>query len=198
VLAARLRSPCEHAPGLPVSPGLMSDRPGDGARLWAGCPIRFEHSGHALSRWQTFQHAARLAKAKGAHDRIIGIIVDAQANAIEIMSLAGSRLAEEYEAAQEKGEIQKRGNKSGKSNIPDQNITPTVTDIGFTSKQIHEGRMIRDAEKIEPGIVRRTLQAAIAAGAVEAAAGRAAGTVARLRWRPMSATVSKSPARPVD
>jgi hypothetical protein len=49
--------PREHAPGLPVSPGLMSDRPGDGARLWTSCPIHFEHSGHALSRWQTFQHA---------------------------------------------------------------------------------------------------------------------------------------------
>jgi hypothetical protein len=41
-----------HAPGHAGQPGLASDRPGDGARLWAGCPIRFEH------RWDAFGNGA--------------------------------------------------------------------------------------------------------------------------------------------
>jgi hypothetical protein len=143
--------------------------------LWAGCPIRFEHSGHALSRWQTFQHAARLAKAKGAHDRVIGIIIDAQGNAVEIMAHAKRRLAEEYEAAQERGDVAKIGD-----NLPSvtkQNSKPTTADIGMSRKEIHEGRLIRDAEQIEPGIVRRTLDAAAgrAGGTVEAVAGSGPG-----------------------
>jgi hypothetical protein len=33
----------------------------------------------------------------------------------------------------------------------------TVEQIGLTHKDIYEGRLIRDAEVAEPGIVRRTL-----------------------------------------
>jgi hypothetical protein len=39
--------------------------------------------------------------------------------------------------------------------------TPTAADLGFRSrKEIHEVRIIRDAEQAEPGVVRRTLTAA--------------------------------------
>jgi hypothetical protein len=65
--------------------------------------------------------------------------------------------ADEYDAAQERGEVRGHGNKS---DIPKQNIT--VKDIGLTSKQIHEARSVRDAEKNDPGVVRRTLAAALA------------------------------------
>jgi hypothetical protein len=68
-----------------------------------------------------------------------------------IEARAQSRLADEYDAAQERGEVQKRGNKSGKSNVLAKNITPKVTDIGLTRKQVHVARKIRDAEKREPG-----------------------------------------------
>ena len=40
----------------------------------------------------------------------------------------------------------------------------TAADIGLSRKDIHEARIIRDAEKADPGVVRRTVDAAIAAG----------------------------------
>ncbi len=39
-------------------------------------------------------------------------------------------------------------------NIPDGNVLPTIADIGLTPKAIHESRVIRDAEKADPGVVR--------------------------------------------
>jgi hypothetical protein len=32
-------------------------------------------------------------------------------------------------------------------------MPPTVTDIGVTSKQVHEARKVRDADKAQPGLV---------------------------------------------
>jgi hypothetical protein len=37
--------------------------------------------------------------------------------------------------------------------FPNENTVATVTDIGLTSKQVHEARAVRDAEKAEPGII---------------------------------------------
>src|ERR1700751_3140577 len=51
---------------------------------------------------------------------------------------AKCRLADEYDVAQERGEVKKHGRR--KSDIPNENITPDVTDIGLTSKQVHEAR----------------------------------------------------------
>lgn len=102
--------------------------------------------------------AGRVAKAKQAHDEIIGVVYRAQADALEIESLAKRRLADEYDAAQERGEVRTVGN------VPDQNNTPTADDIGLTRKTIHEARQIRDAEDADPGIVRRTLDTLIDAG----------------------------------
>jgi hypothetical protein len=66
---------------------------------------------------------------------------------------AKRRLADEYDAAQERGEVATRA---------DQNLLldekkVSVADIGLTHKDIHEARIIRDAEVADPGIVRRTL-----------------------------------------
>lgn len=102
---------------------------------------------------------ARLAKAKGAHDTLIAAAHRAQADALEIEAGAKRRLADEYDAAQERGEVKGHGNRS---DIPKENVT--VRDIGLTSKVIHEARLIRDAEDADPGIVRRTLDEAIDAG----------------------------------
>ena len=41
---------------------------------------------------------------------------------------------------------------------------PAVVDIGLTSKQVHEARRIRDAEKRTPGMVRQTLDEKLKAG----------------------------------
>jgi hypothetical protein len=105
--------------------------------------------------------AGRLAKAKGAHDELIAKAHRAQADALEIEALAKRRLADEYDAAQERGEVATVGKPV---NVPDGNNKPTATDIGLKRKDIHEAREIRDAEQDDPGIVRRVLNERLEAG----------------------------------
>jgi len=100
------------------------------------------------------KRTARLAKAKNAHDELIGAAHRAQAHALEIEAQAKHRLADEYDAAQERGEVAKAG--GDKSKLPEGNFA-TVSDLGLSHKDIHEARIIRDAEKADPGIVRRVL-----------------------------------------
>lgn len=102
---------------------------------------------------------ARLAKAKGAHDELIAKAHRAQADALEIEAMAKRRLADEYDAAQERGEVQKRGGDgSSKAELP------TASDIGLSRKDIHEARQIRDAEEANPGVIRETLNERLGAG----------------------------------
>ena len=106
--------------------------------------------------------AARMARAKGAHDTLIAAAHRAQADALEIEAMAKRRLADEYDAAQERGEIARVGQPSI---VPDGNDKPaTAADIGLSRKDIHEARLIRDAEVAEPGIARRALDARLAQG----------------------------------
>lgn len=105
--------------------------------------------------------AARLAKAKGAHDELVAKAHRAQADALEIEARAKRRLADEYDAAQERGEVAVGRPKT----LPDgKTFTPTVTDIGLTHKDVHEARQIRDAEAAEPGVIRRTLDERLETG----------------------------------
>lgn len=110
--------------------------------------------------------AARLARAKGAHDSLIADAHRLQADALEIEARAKRRLADEYDAAQERGEIAKATDKLRRGPVvPNENNgKPTTADIGLSRKIIHEAREIRDAEESDPGIVRRTLDEAIEAG----------------------------------
>lgn len=106
--------------------------------------------------------AARFAKAKNAADSLIAAAHRAQADALTIEAQAKRRLADEYDAAQERGEVAVRGGeRSGKEHSPP---APTAADIGLSRKDIHEARLIRDAEVSDPGIVKRTLDEAIEAG----------------------------------
>jgi hypothetical protein len=69
-------------------------------------------------------------------------------------------LADEYEAAQERGEV--KGNGGDRvSTVAKQNSAPSADDVGLSRQEIHEARIIRDAELIEPGIVRRTLDSSL-------------------------------------
>jgi hypothetical protein len=117
---------------------------------------------YAKVAYDAAKSAARFLKAKGAHATILAACHQLQADALTIEALAQSRLANEYEAAQERGEVHKHGGQ-GKRDIPDKNIHP-VTDMGLTSKQIHEARTVRNAEKRSPGIVKKTLDAKLEAG----------------------------------
>lgn len=113
----------------------------------------------ASTAYDAAKKAARIARAKGAHDELIAKAHRAQADALEIEAAAKRRLADEYDAAQDRGEVAKNGQPS--SSMLEE--LPTVADIGLTHKDIHEARIIRDAEHAEPGIVRRTLDEALAA-----------------------------------
>jgi hypothetical protein len=108
--------------------------------------------------------AARLAKAKGAHDALIAAAHRAQADALEIEAGAKRRLADEYDAAQARNEVAGHGG-ARNFKVKDDNLELATTgDIGLTKEQIFEARIIRDAEKADPGIVRRTLDAALTSG----------------------------------
>lgn len=104
--------------------------------------------------------AGRIAKAKTAHDSIISEVHRAQAHALAIRARAEMRLAEEYDAAQERGEVAKRGWESG---VDKDNIT-TAADLGLRRDEIFEARKIRDAENADPGLISRALDGMIERG----------------------------------
>ena len=82
----------------------------------------------------------------------------AQADALEIEAQAKRRLADEYDAAQERGEVASQGKPSKGEGLP------TTAELGLSHKEVHEARTIRAAEEAEPGIVRATLESLIEAG----------------------------------
>jgi len=111
----------------------------------------------AAVAYDAAKSAARFARAKGAHDTLIAKAHRAQADALDIEAQAKRRLADEYDAAQARGEIQKAGG-DRVSKIPNGKNAPLgAAEIGIKAKEIHEARIIRDAEAREPGIVRRTI-----------------------------------------
>jgi hypothetical protein len=67
--------------------------------------------------------------------------------------------------------------------LPDGKFGPA--DIGLNDKQLHEARQIRDAEKCDPGVVRRAVDAAIADGK-EPTKARVRKAVARIGDNPLS------------
>jgi phage N-6-adenine-methyltransferase len=117
----------------------------------------------ASAAYDAAKSAGRIARAKKAHDEIIGVVYRAQADALEIESAAKRRLADEYDAAQERGEVGREGKPV---TVPDSNgfIPATTAEIGLTRKQIHEARQIRDVEQADPGVIRRTLDTLIDRG----------------------------------
>lgn len=79
-------------------------------------------------------------------------LVAVQADALEIEALADVRLADEYDGAQARGEVQGRGQPI---KVGDGNLTlPTSKDLGLEKWQIHEARRVRNAELEAPGVVR--------------------------------------------
>lgn len=105
--------------------------------------------------------AGRIAKAKQAHDSIISDVHRAQAHALAIRARAEMRLAEEYDAAQDRGEVKRNG--GDRTSVSDRN-TASAADIGLARKDIHEARQLRDAERENPGLIRRSLNAMIERG----------------------------------
>lgn len=79
--------------------------------------------------------------AKDAYDELIAAAYRAQGNALSIEARAKIRLADEYDAAQERGEFLSNGQTRA---VSDANSSE---DSGLTRQQIHEARKLRDAEK---------------------------------------------------
>lgn len=103
------------------------------------------------------KRAARLSRAKSAHDDLIAAAHRAQADALEIEAAAKRRLADEYDMAQAQGEVGKSGVRTDLVSQGNE-VVPSAADIGLSRKAIHDARLIRDAEVADPGIVRRTLK----------------------------------------
>ena len=101
------------------------------------------------------KRAARLQRAKSAHDDLVAAAHRAQAHALEIEARAKRRLADEYDAAQARGEVHRHGGQVPRD-VADPNI-PSASDLGLRRDEIHEARQIRDAEAADPGVVRRAL-----------------------------------------
>ena len=106
--------------------------------------------------------AARFAKAKGAYDEVIGAVYRAQADALEIEATAKRRLADEVDAAQDRGELPKRG--QHRAVLGDNKIRAALSDAGLDHDSILEARQARDAEVQVPGIVRESLDSIIVSG----------------------------------
>lgn len=108
------------------------------------------------------KRAARMAKAKKAHDDLIAAAHRAQADALDIEAAAKRRLADEYDGGQERGEIV--GPKGGgDTTVPARNAA-TAAEVGITRKEVHEARRVRNAEQAQPGVVRVALDKALDEG----------------------------------
>jgi len=70
-----------------------------------------------------------------------------------IEARAKMRLADEYDAAQDRGEVRKAGN----PNVADGNNSIGPDDLGLRRDEIHDARQIRDAERAEPGLAQRAV-----------------------------------------
>lgn len=115
----------------------------------------------ATKAYDEAKRLARLAAARDAFDELLPRIHRAQADALGIEAAAKRRLADEYDAAQARGEVKGHGHKS---DVPNWNVTPNAAQAGLSRKAIHEARQLRDAERTDPGMTQRTLETALDAG----------------------------------
>ena len=104
------------------------------------------------------KRAGRLAKAQQAHDDVQHAARRMQADSLRITARAQIRLADEIDAAQERGELATgRPNKS----ISNEN---TFADVGLTANQVFNARKLRDAEAQDAGAIDRAIDAAFDKG----------------------------------
>jgi hypothetical protein len=132
----------------------------DGARTSAEI---LEARDFARVAYDATKSAGRMARAKQAHDDVIGAVYRAQADALLIEARAKMRLADEYDAAQERKEVV-GAHDGARKRVGDDNAIATAADLGLRRDEIHEARKLRDAEQAEPGLAQRALNAMIERG----------------------------------
>jgi hypothetical protein len=138
--------------------------------------------------YEAAKTASRIARAKQAHDEVIAAVYRAQADALLIEARAKIRLADEYDAAQARGEVATRGGeRSGFQHSP---LAPTAADLGLRRDEIHEARRLRDAEAADPGRTERALREIVARGEEP--------TKAKLRRAVLGADATAEPERDVS
>lgn len=80
-----------------------------------------------------------------------------------IESEAKRRLADEYDAAQERGEVGVSGFRSDLVRDVDE-VKPVASDVFGSREALREARIIRDAERASPGIAQCAIEARLAQG----------------------------------
>ena len=100
---------------------------------------------------------SRIEKAKTAHDSLLVQVHRAQADALIIEAQAKMRLADEYDAAQEAGEVQKVGGDRVSIVANGNNGPATTADLGLRRDEIHEARELRNFERNNPNEIKGVL-----------------------------------------
>ena len=109
--------------------------------------------------------AGRIARMKEAHDDLIQKIYRSQAQCVIIEGEAQARLADEYDLAQEKGEVQKAGGARNFILADHENeIKPSAADIGLTHDQIYQARKVRDVLREDPTAIEDKVNALVEQG----------------------------------
>lgn len=107
------------------------------------------------------------AKAAASHAQKVRVsrqLIDKarrmQADALEIESYATIRLADEVDAAQSAGQI----SHGGRPETVRSTDRFSLDDIGIDKRRLHDARKVRDAERAEPGFVKRVIEARLSEG----------------------------------
>lgn len=111
----------------------------------------------AAVTYDVAKRAARFAASEDLHREARRI----QARALELQAAGDVRLADEFDAGQERGDIA-TGRDGPGAGVLDGNAKATAEELGLSRKQIHEARLVRNAERADPGIVHRALEERLA------------------------------------
>lgn len=133
-------------------PTMIKDAAAKLARASTAAEV-LESMSDAKMAYEVAKLSGRIARAKEAHDKVVAAALRSQADALAIEAEAKSRLADEYDAGQKRGEVATRA---------DQNLLPAekkvgAADLGLTHKDIHEAREIRDVIAANPSAVKDAL-----------------------------------------
>lgn len=107
--------------------------------------------------------AKRMTQAKHAHEDVTNRAKALQGDAVALIAWADTRLADEYTAAQERGEVV--GPHDGaKKRVAAGDPIATIADIGLSKQQMHNARIIRDAVKDDPEVIPKTIRQILSTG----------------------------------
>jgi hypothetical protein len=110
-----------------------------------------------------YDAAARITRKKQAHDDVMSMALRLQGQALKIEARAKERLADEYDAAQDRGEVGQAGQRTDLVNH-DYEVKPVAADVFGSREALKEARRIRDAERADPGAIERCIEARVAEG----------------------------------